>query len=155
SVWSKTTAQALLLALFGVGVVGLAVEWPGSPLNFLSPLGVLRAVWGEDYPSGPAGVRGRFVLWPQPDVVAWRLGWFVAGWCGLLVGGVALAAWRLRPVFLAQLEGRGKQKGRRPWRAHPPVGADPVCWKECYVEGLSTQTGRGRTPFWLELGVVF
>jgi hypothetical protein len=58
-------------------------------------------------------------------------------------------------VFLAQLEGRGKKKGRRPWRAHPPVGNDPVCWKECHVEGLSTQTGRGRTPFWLELGVVF
>jgi ABC-type transport system involved in multi-copper enzyme maturation permease subunit len=155
SVWSKTTAQALWTAFFALGVVGLAVEWPGSPLSFLSPLGVLRAVWGEGYPYLPADVRQRFVLLPQPEVVAWRLGWFVAGWAGVTAGGLALAAWRLRPVCLAQLEGRGRKKERQPGRAHPPVGADPVCWKECYVEGLSTQAGRGRTPFWLELAVVF
>jgi ABC-type transport system involved in multi-copper enzyme maturation permease subunit len=155
SVWGKTTAQALLTALFALGGIGLAVEWPGSPLNFLSPLGVLRAVWGEGFPYLPGDIRQRFTMWPQPEVVAWRLGWFVLGWVGVVVGGVALAAWRLRPVFLAQLEGRGKTKTRRPWRGHPPIGADPVCWKECYVEGLSTQAGRGRTPFWLELVVVF
>jgi ABC-type transport system involved in multi-copper enzyme maturation permease subunit len=155
SVWSKTTAQALLIVYFAAIGVALAVEWPGSPLNFLSPLEVLRAVWGDDYPFQPSGGRQRFVLWPRPGLVAWRLGWFVLAWGGVVAGGLVLAAWRLRPVYLAQLEARGRKRGRHPWRAHPPVGDDPLCWKECYVEGLSTQTGRGRTPFWLELGVVF
>jgi ABC-type transport system involved in multi-copper enzyme maturation permease subunit len=155
SVWTRTTAQALWTALFALGALAVAVEWPDSPLHFLSPLGVLRAVWGEGYPYLPADVRQRFVLEPQPGLVAWRLAWFVPGWVGVIVGGLTLAAWRLRPVCLAQLEGRGRKKERRPGRARPPVGADPLCWKECYVEGLSTQASRGRTPFWLELGVVF
>jgi hypothetical protein len=155
SVWSRTSAQALWTALFALGAVDVAVEWPDSPLHFLSPLGVLRAVWGEGYPYIPADGRQRFFLDPQPGLVAWRLAWFVPDWVGVIVGGLSLAAWRLRPACLAQLEGRGRKKERRPGRARPPVGADPVCWKECYVEGLSTQAGRGRTPFWLELAVVF
>jgi ABC-type transport system involved in multi-copper enzyme maturation permease subunit len=154
SVRSRTTAQSVMTAVFVASVLVLAVEWPDSPLQCLSPLFVLRAIWGLNYPA-TIGDLNRSLPSPHPGVLAWRLGLFVAAWGSVIVLGLALASWRLRPAYLAQLESRGRKPNRRPWRARPAVGNDPLFWKECYVEGLSAQAGRSRLPLWLELAVVF
>jgi ABC-type transport system involved in multi-copper enzyme maturation permease subunit len=95
----------MLLPMAG-GALPAAQVWlnAGNPYLAVSPL-----VYSED---------------PLPAVRTISL------WMGLGAGGVALAAWRLRPAQGAEIRRR-----RRLWRGRvPPVSERPVLWKELYVE---------------------
>jgi ABC-type transport system involved in multi-copper enzyme maturation permease subunit len=126
SVWARTTPQALL-AVYVAGVAaGAAVAWFGDALRYFDPLFVI----------GPALVG-------YEQTAFRRLGGSLLAWgvVGALCLGVA--AWWLRPACRRQFAGPGMPK-TLPWR--PPVGDDPIFWKECYVEGAAPAAGPRRLP---------
>ena len=93
-----------------------------SPLSIQSP----REVWGG-WLTTPAGWTRMMVEMASLQAIG-----------GLIL--FALAAWRLRPVYRAQV-GTGPAK-RRGWlgrllglrgRSKPPCGDDPIAWKERYA----------------------
>jgi len=59
------------------------------------------------------------------------------GWFALGLACLAVAAWRLRPAYMRQLQGPGKRRVALLWWARPPVTGEPVRWKERYVTGLA------------------
>ncbi len=59
------------------------------------------------------------------------------GWVALGLACLAVAAWRLRPAYLRQLQGPGKRRAALLWWSRPPVTGEPVRWKERYVTGLA------------------
>jgi hypothetical protein len=112
------------------------VHYVGGPFVCLDPLYLLEPALGS---------RDLAVL-PRRLLLAGL------GWTAVTAGGLALAAWRLRPAYLRQyLEGRDPITRRRA-TAHPPVGADPVRWKERYVGRLSVVPLLWLLPRWV--GVV-
>jgi ABC-type transport system involved in multi-copper enzyme maturation permease subunit len=64
--------------------------------------------------------------------------------------GIAIAAWRLRPVCMGQYGGTRRRKLGRRWFV-PPVGEQPMLWKELYIEHVGTL---GRFGRWLGLLIV-
>jgi ABC-type Na+ efflux pump permease subunit len=125
--WLVGTAVLTVLSWFSAiprifrPITNFVSEWvlPSSPLNLL-----LRA---RGLMSGGAhGLVGE---------VAWMAGLQIAA--GTMC--IALAVWRLRPVFRAQegsagRDGSAKQRRRR---HRPACGDDPILWKECYPARLS------------------
>jgi hypothetical protein len=65
---------------------------------------------------------------------------------------VAVAAWRLRPAYLATLDRPGRGRGR--WWRRPAPGDQPVLWREQHVVGAGVGLLPGRLPRWLPLAVV-
>lgn len=59
------------------------------------------------------------------------------GWFALGLACLAVAAWRLRPAYMRQLQGPGKRRAALLWWSRPPVTGEPVRWKERYVTGLA------------------
>jgi ABC-type transport system involved in multi-copper enzyme maturation permease subunit len=143
ALWAQTTAQALLRAYLAGAAVLLLIEWPGSPLGFLGPLSVLRAVWENS---------GRQTSW----LPLWRLFWLLLFWGGIALAALVVTAWRLRPASLAELDAPAGKESRWSWlrSGRPPPGDDPLCWKERYVEGVSPSLRWRRLPRWLMLGIV-
>jgi ABC-type transport system involved in multi-copper enzyme maturation permease subunit len=136
SVWSRTTSSAVLAAYAGAGLLFAAVRFVGGPLVCLDPLYLLE----------PALV--------SRDLASLRDRLFLSGlaWTALTAGCLALAAWRLRPAYVRQfMEGRDPTAARRACR-HPPVGDDPVRWKERYVGAVSPLPLPRFLPRWV--GVV-
>jgi ABC-type transport system involved in multi-copper enzyme maturation permease subunit len=84
-------------------------------------------------PLNPYGGIGPLIehLDPRPALAAAAL-WFVLG-----AGGVAFAAWRLRPTTLwtASVPRRSRLFGRG---RVPAVGDRPMYWKEMHIEGMKT-----------------
>jgi hypothetical protein len=83
-----------------------------------------------------------------------RLLFFVAGWGVVAAACLGLAVWRLRPVYLAQLEARGKRRDGRVADARPPVTDNPLCWKERYLDGIAPVAALRWFPRWLGVGIV-
>jgi ABC-type transport system involved in multi-copper enzyme maturation permease subunit len=54
-------------------------------------------------------------------------------WAGIGLAGTWLSAWRLRAVYLKQADGGTTSKKFR-HRERPPVGDDPMLWKEIHFE---------------------
>jgi hypothetical protein len=135
SVWSRTTTQALL-GVYTLGVaLALAVWWLGAPLAYLNPFFLLEAA-----DSSAEEQLGGLLC-------------FVTGWGVVAVVCLGLAAWRLRPVYLAQLEARGRTRdGRAP--ARPPLADNPLCWKERYLDGVAPVLAVRWVPRWLGVGLV-
>ncbi|HEV3263084.1 MAG TPA: ABC transporter permease subunit [Gemmataceae bacterium] len=161
SVWSRQTRDAVLglyavgglgyLLFWGIGALhaalaagsagGLSATFWGRLLDRLhgllrpfNPLFVLEPAWGH----GNLGLLGQRLLLAA---LAW-------GSVGLLC--LVLAAWRLRGAYIRQLEGEGKQKKPRWWRARrQPVGAEPVRWKERQVDGIAPLPALRGIPGWL------
>jgi ABC-type transport system involved in multi-copper enzyme maturation permease subunit len=80
----------------------------------------------------------------------------ILAWGCLGVVCVLLAAWRLRPAYLRQLAGEGKQKKPRWWRARRPAVTDnPLRWKERHVEGVAPLAVLRGLPRWVGLVCVF
>jgi ABC-type transport system involved in multi-copper enzyme maturation permease subunit len=167
SVWCRHTRDAVI-SLYAVVVIGYAVlrglrGWlddlaaaaqtgggsgEASPLatglagllSCLDPFYALRPGWTLD----PAGAYAHRAF---RSVLAW-----------LVLGSVCvlLAAWRLRGAYLRQLEGEGKQRKPRWWRARrPAVGDNPLRWKERHVEGVAPLAFFRGMPRWLGLLLVF
>jgi ABC-type transport system involved in multi-copper enzyme maturation permease subunit len=73
--------------------------------------------------------------------------WGFLGWMCLRLG------WgRLRQVCVAQID---KKPPRRLWAFRPPVGNNPIRWRECYVIGLAPIPVLRIVPRWLALVVIF
>ena len=128
SVWAKRTRQALvgtyaLLLLYLVVVpLGLAVvdQIPNWGFDESWWLGILH----------PFFLLGEVIEYRGDDVP--RV-WAFAGGCAVVsLLLVALAVWRLRPVYIRQTYGTPKRVKRRR-RNLPPVWSNPVAWKEVFT----------------------
>jgi ABC-type transport system involved in multi-copper enzyme maturation permease subunit len=77
-------------------------------------------------------------------------------WAILGTGCVALASLRLKPRYIRQLEGEGRKRRQRWWRARrPPVSDSPLRWKERHVEGVAPLALLRSLPRWLGVALVF
>jgi ABC-type transport system involved in multi-copper enzyme maturation permease subunit len=137
SIWSVKTVNAVLNVYF-FGLIGsILVNVLGGPLAYFSWLYVLQPAWG-------AG---------DLDEVRRRLLGASLAWGGFGSVCLALAVWRLRAAYIRQLEGAGKKRKERWWRARRAVvGVEPIRWKERHVEGLAPLEMLRRIPRWI--GVV-
>jgi ABC-type transport system involved in multi-copper enzyme maturation permease subunit len=136
SVWSRQTRDAVL-AVYGLGTLGgLAVWYFQGPLDYLNPLYVIGPAWGA-WRSLELGEVGRRLL--------------VSSACWGTMGGVclALAAWRLRPAYVRELENLQPEKARWYSVARVPVRDEPIRWRERHVEGLAPTPSLRRVPQWL------
>jgi ABC-type transport system involved in multi-copper enzyme maturation permease subunit len=136
AVWSRHTFDAVVL-LYVVGFLfAAAILLVGGPLSYFNPAALLAPVLGV---GGFEGLR----------VLVRQLFLGLLAWGGLTLACLTLAAWRLRPAYLRQLEGEGRSKPRRWWGGLRPVGDQPIRWKEQFVEGLAPVPWLRRVPRWL------
>ncbi len=141
AVWTRQTRDAVL-ALYAVGLVAATVIiWVGGPLAYLNPVALLEPL----FESG--GVEAVRLLFRQ-------LFLGLLAWGGLTLACLGLAAWRLRPAYIRQLQGEGRPL-RRWWGVQrTPVGAQPVRWKEQHVEGLAPVPWLRWVPRWLGITLI-
>jgi ABC-type transport system involved in multi-copper enzyme maturation permease subunit len=76
----------------------------------------------------------------------------LAVWACLGLACLRLGWGRLRKVCVEQ---RDKRPSRRLWAFRPPVGNNPIRWRECYVIGLAPIPILRIVPRWLALLAVF
>jgi ABC-type transport system involved in multi-copper enzyme maturation permease subunit len=140
SVWSRQTRDAVL-GVYLCGGLGYLILWQLDYVYLFNPLYVLEPAWG-----GTPDLRElvkRLVL----SALCW------GGVAGLCLG---VAGWRLRTTYLRQLEGEGRPKKLRWWRARrAAVSDEPIRWKERHVEGLAPLAWLRRLPRWLGITVIF
>jgi ABC-type multidrug transport system permease subunit len=138
SVWSRQTRDAVL-GVYIVGIAGfLALRYLGG-LDYVNPLYALEPVWA-----------GGSVT----EVVV-RLPALFITWGAVGAGCLALAGWRLHGAYLRQLEGQGRPKKPRWWRARrAAIGDEPIRWKERHVEGIAPLAALRRVPRWLGMVLV-
>jgi ABC-type transport system involved in multi-copper enzyme maturation permease subunit len=108
-----------LLVVYLLDLLFLLAPLFGTPLSanlglWIEPLNPYQAIWplGELEETEPALAT-------------------IAVWTFLGAAGAACAAWRLRPAYLGDQDGRERQS--RPARL-PVLGDRPMIWKELYVE---------------------
>jgi ABC-type transport system involved in multi-copper enzyme maturation permease subunit len=144
SVWSRQTRDAVL-GLYVVGTGAFLLAWWLTPnlLRYFNPLYVLEPAWGrQDLPD--LEEFGRRLLGSA-------LGWGLIG-----ITCFALAVWRLRPAYVRQIEGAGRQRKPRWWRVRrAPLTDNPITWKERHVEGLAPLAALRRVPSWVALVLIF
>jgi ABC-type Na+ efflux pump permease subunit len=134
SVWSKQTRDAVLAVYFCALAAFLLLWWTGA-LYLFDPVYVLETTWG-----GSEGLK---------ELVE-RLLWSALAWGSVGAVCLLLAVWRLRTAYLRQLEGEGRPKKARWWRARRgTVSDEPIRWKERQVEGLAPLAALRRIPRWL------
>ena len=134
SVWSRQTRDAVL---------GVYVSTFCSYLLLLF-LGAVE-LFDPNYVLEPAGAEfGDLAEFLK------RLFVSVLSWGGVGVACLCLAAWRLRPAYISQLEGEGRPKKTRWWRAQrAAVPDEPIRWKERHVEGVAPFAFLRRMPRWM------
>jgi ABC-type transport system involved in multi-copper enzyme maturation permease subunit len=123
SVWARQTRDAVL-GVYAIGLVIAGLLWLADAFSWFDPLRVLEPVWGDQL--------------DLPEAVL-RLLLLVACWGAVGAACLALAAWRLRPAYLAQLQAAGRPRKPRWWRggSRALVADDPIRWKERHVEGVA------------------
>jgi ABC-type transport system involved in multi-copper enzyme maturation permease subunit len=141
AVWTRQTRDAVI-GLYAVGIVAAtAMWWVGGPLAYFNPIRLLDPVF-------EAGGAGALVLLGRQLFLG------LLAWGGLTVACLALAAWRLRPAYIRQLEGEGRPNKRRWWvPRRAAVGEQPMVWKERHVEGLAPVPWLRFVPRWLGITV--
>ncbi len=137
AVWARNTRDAVL-GLYAVGIVAAsAMWWFGGPVDSFNPVHLLEPVF-EAGGLEAARIMGRQLF----------LG--LLAWGGLTAACLALAAWRLRPAYIRQLQGAGRAAKVRWWHSRrPPIAEQPVRWKEQHVEGLAPVAWMRQIPRWL------
>jgi hypothetical protein len=84
------------------------------------------------------------------DELRQRLIGAALAWGNLSGVCLALSVWRLRGAYIRQLEGEGKKRKERWWRARRAiVGSEPIRWKERHVEGLAPLDTLRSIPRWI------
>jgi len=137
AVWTRNTRDAVL-GLYAVGIVAAsAMWWFGGPLDYFNPVHLLEPVF-EAGGMEAARLMGRQLF----------LG--LLAWGALTLACLGLAAWRLRPAYIRQLQGEGRPAKQRWWQPRrAAVGEQPVRWKEQHVEGLAPVAWMRQIPRWL------
>jgi hypothetical protein len=68
---------------------------------------------------------------------------------------LSLAAWRLRPAYLRQLQTEGRKKKTHWWQAKRAIiAADPIRWKEWQVEGIAPLPVFRQIPAWFGMVMI-
>jgi ABC-type transport system involved in multi-copper enzyme maturation permease subunit len=137
SVWTVETRTAVLAVYATFALAAVALMALGLA-DFFDPRYVLEPAWGgADLPE-----FGR------------RFGLACLAWGGIGTACLALAVGQLRAAYLRQLEG-GRPRKERWWRARrPPVGDDPIRWRERELEGIAPLPILRAVPRRLALGAV-
>lgn len=135
SVWCRTTTEALIATYLLLAGAVAAVQWGGEFIRPLGPGYLLDpAVMVPDLPDLVPKTASSGVL-PDVSPIAWRMATSALFWGATTLTCLSLAAWRLRPAYLAQLAAH--RSARRGWlRLRPPVGDRPIFWREFYRKGL-------------------
>jgi hypothetical protein len=127
-----------VLGVYCVGIAGYLVLRLVDGLEYVNPLYALEPVW-----------RGG-----SAAEVVQRLPLLLLTWGAVGVGSLVLAAWRLHPAYIKQLQGQGRPRKARWWRARrAAIGDEPIRWKERHVEGVAPLAALRRFPRWL--GMLF
>jgi ABC-type Na+ efflux pump permease subunit len=141
AVWTRQTRDAVL-ALYAVGLVAATVIlWVGGPLTYFNPVALLEPVFES---GGLDAVR----------LLGRQLFLGLLAWGGLTAACLAVAAWRLRPAYIKQLQGEGRPARRWLGGKRAAVGEQPVRWKEQHVEGLSPVPWLRWVPRWLGITII-
>ncbi len=147
SVWSRQTRDAVL-GLFLVGTVILIVNWLLGNwwlrpfFRSLNPFYAVEPAWAAGDWAGVETMAGRILL----AALAWGC---------ITLACLSLAAWRLRPAYLRQLQAEGQKKKTRWWRAkRTAIAADPIRWKERQVEGIAPLPVLRQIPSWFGIVMV-
>jgi ABC-type transport system involved in multi-copper enzyme maturation permease subunit len=153
SVWTKQTRDAVLLLYalvalgFGLWMLRASSVLPGGRVWLWCDAFLM--VLDPRYAWEPLWERA------DPTVPGWRMLGHFAAWLFIAAASFLLAAWRMRPAYFRQLEGPRRGLGKFwGWLARPPVGDDPVRWRERYVVGLASMPGMRYVPRWPVLVVV-
>src|SRR5438105_3153832 len=102
------------------------------------------------------GIRDPLVTGVQTCALPICLSLSMLAWGGIGILCLGLAVWRLRPAYLRQLQGEGRPKRLRWWRARRmAVPDEPIRWKERHVEGLAPLAALRRVPRWFGMTVIF
>jgi ABC-type transport system involved in multi-copper enzyme maturation permease subunit len=127
---AKHASGAVLTTFLVLGAGALAVRW--VPVPALDPFDTLDPYWGL----------------ADTEVLLRRLLTAALAWLGLAAACFGLAVWRLRPDGLRHITGGGRR--RFAWAPdRPPVGDDPIRWKEYYIDGLAPLPVLRRVPRWV------
>lgn len=137
SVLARRTSTAVLY-LLTTGLAALTVTWLLGVAGPFRPLALLGPAWSAA--DGAELVR--------------RLSAAALAWGGLAVGCFALAALGLRPLYLRQSL-RRRPESSVPSAERPPVGGQPLRWKERYLATGATHPAVARVRRWLTPRAVF
>lgn len=138
SVWCRTTRDAVL-AVYLAGAAGFALLWLIDGLHWFDPFAVFAS-------AGEPETDGLFLPLLRSSVL----------WGGVGLACLGLASWRLRGAYLRQMESSRPRQTGRWWRAvRPPVGDQPLTWKERWIDGLAPLAPLRTIPRWLGMTVVF
>src|SRR6266478_514538 len=147
SVWSRQTRDAVL-GLFLVGTAILIVNWLLGNwwlrpfFRSLNPFYAVEPAWAAGDWAGVETMAGRILL-------------AALAWGSITLACLSLAAWRLRPAYLRQLQAEGQKKKARWWRAkRTAIAADPIRWKERQVEGIAPLPVLRQIPSWFGIVMV-
>jgi ABC-type transport system involved in multi-copper enzyme maturation permease subunit len=141
AVWTRQTRDAVF-ALYAVGIVAATVIfWGGGPLSYFNPVALLRPVFET---GGLESMR----------LLSRQLFLGLLAWGGLTLACLGLAAWRLRPAYIRQLQGEGRPTRRWLGGKRVAVAEQPVRWKEQHVEGLSPVPWLRWVPRWLGITLI-
>jgi ABC-type transport system involved in multi-copper enzyme maturation permease subunit len=144
SVWCRQTRDAVL----GLYVVGTILFFMGlwllpRVLDYFNPMFVLEPAWGQR-------------TLPDLEEFGHRLLGSTLGWGVIGVASLTLAIVRLRPAYIRQMEGEGRQKKARWWRVRrAPIRDNPIIWKERHVDGLAPLASLRRVPSWVAFAFIF
>jgi ABC-type transport system involved in multi-copper enzyme maturation permease subunit len=140
SVLTRTTREAVL-GLYSVGIALIALYAVIDWLSEIIPVLQWPLAFMDTY------VKGYLSPFYIPDHV-WKISGLaelgkemaraVVVWGGFGAVCLTVSILLLRRAYIRQLEGEGKKKKDRWWRARrSPVKDDPIRWKEREVEGLA------------------
>jgi ABC-type transport system involved in multi-copper enzyme maturation permease subunit len=163
SVWSRRTLDAVI-GLYVVVALALPVIWlVEGPLRYFDPFYALEPVWGVNNLGELVSELPDFLfaqtrmtpsIYSNSTEVAGRVLQSGLAWTALVAVCLGLAAWRLRPAYIRQLEGEGRKKARW-WRVQrAPVPDEPIAWKERHVHGIAPVEALRNIPTWLGITAV-
>jgi ABC-type Na+ efflux pump permease subunit len=138
AVWTRRTSDAILACYATLILLYLA--------RTVLLASVRMPAWLD-----PQAVLEQLVT-PESTPQALTVALHLAAWGGAGVLALALAAARLRPACLGQLEDRPH---RWLWALRPAVGNDPVRWRERHVIGLAPLPWLRMVPGWMGMLGVF
>jgi ABC-type transport system involved in multi-copper enzyme maturation permease subunit len=138
SVLCKQTRDAVLALYLILIVCAFAVWLVGGILDYFNPIFVLEPIWSSTGSEETNIMFGRLI----GSMVAW-------GAVGLTCLGLAM--WRMRPVYIKELESPPPKQ--RVWLGveRAPIDEDPVRWRERNVEGLAPTPQLRQVPPWLTI----